>query len=103
MDFSIKDQGDEKQIALSGTFTFADNKKFKQMMAAINDKYIKTVALDFAAVEFIDSGALGMLLLFRDECLSKHITVSLRAAQGQVDKIFKIAKFDQLFSVHGEK
>ena len=86
-------------MLLSGTFTFVDNMKFKQMMAALNEKRARAVMLDFGGVEFIDSGALGMLLLFRDECQKKNISVSLSEAHGQVEKIFAIAHFDQLFSV----
>src|ERR1700722_7830333 len=101
MDFTIEGKGDEQRIKLSGQFTFADNQKFKQMMAAVGAKPAKAVTLDFDAVEFIDSGALGMLLLFRDECQQKHISVRLDAARGQVQKIFAIARFDQLFAKKG--
>jgi len=103
MDFSIEGQGDEKRVVLSGNFTFADNQKFKQMMAALGKTPVKAVTLDFAAVEFIDSGALGMLLLFRDDCQSRQIPMSIHAAHGQVKKIFMLSKFDQLFSMSGEK
>jgi anti-anti-sigma factor len=103
MNFSVDDHNNEKHIALSGSFTFADHRIFKQIMAAIGDKDIKAVTLDFSAVEFIDSGALGMLLLLRDECQSRHIPVALQAAQGQVNKVFMIAKFDQIFSMRRAK
>jgi anti-anti-sigma factor len=101
MDFIIKDEKGGKRVILSGQFTFADNNKFKEMMEALNKASAKTIVLDFADVNFIDSGALGMLLLFRDEYRQKHIRVSLEAARGQVEKIFTISKFDQLFSGDG--
>ena len=101
MDFTIEDKGHEKRVLLSGSFTFADNQKFKEMMAAATEKLVKAIALDFNAVEFIDSGALGMLLLFREECQPRQISLSLNSAQGQVKKIFAIARFDQLFAAAG--
>lgn len=98
MDFTIQDDGDGKRVLLSGQFTFADNAKFKQMMAALEKTPAKAVILNFSGVDFIDSGALGMLLLFRDEYQKKKISVTLEKARGQVEKIFTIARFDQLFS-----
>jgi len=99
MDFVIEGQGDEKRVVLSGALTFVDNQKFKQLMASLEENPAKAVTLDFTAVEFIDSGALGMLLLFCEQCQSKNISLSLHAPQGQVKKIFMLSKFDQLFSM----
>jgi len=103
MKFTIDGSDDKKHIALFGNFTFADNQQFKEMMAELDHDPVKAVTLDFAGVEFIDSGALGMLLLFRDRCQSRHINLSLHSAHGQVKKTFLIARFDQLFAMRGAK
>lgn len=98
MDFTVTTQNKEKHFALSGQFTFADNVKFRQITEALKEGGINAVVMDFSSVTFIDSAGLGMLLLFRDECQHHKIPVSIHTATGQVEKIFAISKFDQLFS-----
>lgn len=100
MDFTTTQRDYERHIQLSGQFTFADSPKFKQIIELVQEKGIEAVEIDFHDVDFIDSAGLGMLLLFRDECQSRRISVSLHSARGQVEKIFMISKFDQLFSMN---
>jgi len=50
-------------------------------------------------ITFIDSAALGMLLLLRDRCQNTHTPISIIGAHGQAEKVMKIAKFDQLFTM----
>lgn len=99
MECSIASHPHEKRVTLSGQFTFADNHKFKQIIDALGDEGVKSVSLDFGGVEFIDSAGLGMLLLLRDECQNRNISITISSVKGQVEKIFMISKFDQLFSM----
>jgi anti-anti-sigma factor len=99
VEFSTISHADEKRIALSGQFTFTDNQRFKQIIESLNEPQLKTVVIDFSGVEFIDSAGLGMLLLLRDTCQEKKLSLEIHSAHGQVEKIFMISKFDQLFSM----
>lgn len=100
MDFASSHLNNELKILLSGQLTFSDAQKFKQVLELATQDGMRAVTLDFLNVTFIDSAGLGMLLLLRDQCQNKHIPVSIAGAQGQVEKIFMISKFDQLFSIH---
>jgi HptB-dependent secretion and biofilm anti anti-sigma factor len=99
MECTIISEPNEKRVVLSGQFTFADNHKFKQIIDSLNDPGLKAIALDFGTVDFIDSAGLGMLLLLRDECQNRNISITINSVRGQVEKIFMISKFDQLFSM----
>lgn len=99
MDFTIQSNNSGIRVKLSGQFTFTDNQKFKHVLELLNQEGLRFLELDFSGVTFIDSAGLGMLLLLRDNCQNKHISVSLHSAQGQVAKVFMISKFDQLFSI----
>jgi anti-anti-sigma factor len=87
------------KFELSGTFTFADNKSFKTILDHAEDTSIHQIELDFSAVTFIDSAALGMLLLLRDRCQQTHKPIILSRTHGQVDKVMRISRFDQLFTL----
>lgn len=87
------------QIVMQGQFTFSDNIAFREILNEFDSKAIKHLSINFSEVDFIDSAGLGMLLLLRDECEQKEATISLEAATGQVEKIFLVSKFDQLFTL----
>lgn len=99
MDYTTQISGNELHVALKGQFTYADNQKFKAIVDATQKNNPRQVTLNFAQVDFIDSAGLGMLLLLRDLCQNKHIPVCIEAASGQVERIFMISKFDQLFTL----
>jgi len=98
MDYTVTDMGTQKRIEMAGRFTFADNQKFRKIIGMLSGDASSAIAFDFAGVEFIDSAGLGMMLLFRDECMKRKVALSISGACGQVEKIFKISKFDQIFS-----
>ena len=99
MDFAIHNNNSNVRIVIRGQFTFTDNQKFKSILEIIDQEGLHSLDLDFSEVSFIDSAGLGMLLLLRDRCQNKHITISINSAHGQVEKVFLISKFDQLFSM----
>jgi len=101
MEYAVISQTNEKRVMMCGQFTFSDNLKFKQILDLLSDDGVKHMTLDFGDIDFIDSAGLGMLLLLRDACQSRNVALSITSAHGQVQKIFLISKFDQLFSMIG--
>ena len=63
MDYESSRSADKVQVNLRGEFTFADNDVFQAMVRDVIDSRSKHIALNFAALEFIDSAALSMLLV----------------------------------------
>ena len=83
---------------MSGQFTFNHNQKFKQLLPLLDTLQVRAITINLRGVEFIDSSGLGMLLLLRDECVKRDLGITLQQAQGQVEKILTISKFDQIFA-----
>lgn len=100
MDYTISTNANIASIQLSGQFTFSDTQNFKQILELVGGNHTKSISLNFENVTFIDSAGMGMLLLLRDECQANKINISIHSTHGQVEKIFYISKFDQLFSIH---
>lgn len=99
MEYSVTAPDHTTSIKLKGQFTFTDAQKFKDILDLLDKSEIKEMSLDFSEITFIDSACMGMLLLLRDECQSRDIFLNIHSINGQVEKIFSISKFDQIFAV----
>ena len=100
MNIESSQVGTEFVIKLSGRFEFHTQNDFRESYTlALKNAEIKTIILNLSKVEYLDSSALGMLLLFKAsaEMENKHIIIS--AASKNVMEIFEIAKFNHLFNM----
>lgn len=99
MEYVNTANGDIMELSLKGRFTFADNKTFVGLLDNMANQNFSKVVIDLANVEFIDSAALGVLLLARDRCEKSSMILLLRNPTGQVKQMFKISKFNDLFQI----
>lgn len=100
MDCSIFSKDNNTIIKMSGQFTFSDTQKFKEILDMVSERKTRSLSLDFLDVSFIDSSGMGMMLLLRDEAKAKQIPLNIISPQGQVEKIFRISKFYDIFSIN---
>jgi HptB-dependent secretion and biofilm anti anti-sigma factor len=84
---------------VSGRMTHKDHKAFRDILGHINNGAAARVVFDLAKVEFMDSSALGMLLIVRDAVTQNQREVVLRGANGQVENLMKVAKLHKYFTV----
>ncbi|MBI1275210.1 STAS domain-containing protein [bacterium] len=85
-------------FVFKGAFTFSDHEDIKGVLDACQPP-VEQVTLDFRAVNFVDSAALGMLLLVKDEAEKHSIKLSIRGAQEQPMQMFQISRFNELFDL----
>ena len=86
-------------IAVQGRFDFSAHKDFRESYEALPlppEKY----AIDMSDAVYIDSSALGMLLLLRDHAGGDQAEVEIVNCSADVKKILTISNFDQLFTIH---
>jgi anti-anti-sigma factor len=99
MDFSFDGSDGALLIAVQGRMTHADYKGFRDILARINQDKPGRVVFDLAQVSFIDSSALGMLLIVRDAVQPDKRDVVLRNAHGQVENLIKVGKLNKFFTI----
>ncbi len=87
-------------VTFSGRFTFSDHSKFRAILAQFSEKNVNQVIFHMAGLEFVDSAALGMLLLALDESEKHNKLLVITGATGQVKKMFEVARFDSLFMMN---
>lgn len=86
-------------VSLAGKFTFSDHLEFRNLLQQIADNNVTQVVLHMENVDFVDSAALGMLLLALDESEKHQKRLVISGAVGQVKKMFDMARFNTIFNM----
>ncbi|RLA19459.1 MAG: anti-anti-sigma factor [Gammaproteobacteria bacterium] len=89
--------GQEAVIKIAGRFDFGEHQAFKTACDACTTAQKYT--LDLRATEYVDSSALGMLLILRDKVGGDKGRVKILNASPEVKKVLTIANFEKLFTV----
>lgn len=95
----ISTDGAEVTISVTGRFDFSAHKDFRESYEQVPDRPERfTVNLRDAI--YLDSSALGMLLLLRDHANNLSAKVEIINCTPDVRKILTISNFEQLFAIH---
>lgn len=95
---SIKD-GDAL-VKLTGRFDFNAHRDFRAAYEPLMDNAaVRLVTIDLAGVDYLDSSALGMLLMIRDKAGATNKKLTLAHAQSGVRQVLDIANFGKLFQI----
>ncbi|CAA6605719.1 Anti-sigma-factor antagonist [Rhodospirillaceae bacterium LM-1] len=95
MQHNIQASAGDRLVAISGRITSRDYDAFKGLLSMFDEAGVQRVVFDLSQVEFIDSSALGMIMLVRDKAKSKGATLTLQGVKGQVKRLMDVVKFDQ--------
>ena len=100
MQVSVASADGRSVIRLLGRFDFNSHREFREAVdKALGAEDSSEVAVDLGSVEYLDSSALGMLLMLRDKAHGAGKTVSLANCRGAVRQVLDIANFGKLFSI----
>lgn len=85
-------------ITIDGRFDFAVHQDFR---AAYENAAIEPLSycVDMTTTNYLDSSALGMLLLLRDHAGGDSAQITIVNCNDDVKKILKISNFEQLFTI----
>lgn len=87
-------------LKLTGRFDFNSHRDFRGAYEPlIADAQVRAINVDMAAVEYLDSSALGMLLMLRDKTSAAGKGLVLVNARGAVRQVLDIANFGKLFKI----
>ena len=99
MEFTIVENGTSLEVALSGSFSFADNDKVLALVNAFDTSEKKRTTVSLERLESIDSAGLGMLIILNDAAQLRGVGFSIRGARGQVKRMLEITEFDSMVQV----
>ncbi|MEY8213282.1 MAG: STAS domain-containing protein [Colwellia sp.] len=100
MTVSSKFSGDGKQfvIVIAERFDFSLHQKFCDTYKSVTNQELRYV-LDLRQTEYIDSSALGMILLLKDHVQLYSGSLTISKPNETVKKILEIAQFQQLMTI----
>lgn len=89
-------------LSLQGRFDFSQYSVFKEEQSQVLAKTeVERIVLDFGRLQYLDSAALGVMLVLLDRARESGKTVSIRGAHGVVREILDVAHFDRMFDIEG--
>jgi anti-anti-sigma factor len=96
----ISHDGMTVQININGRFDFRLSQQFRNAYRKIPDHEGVTFHVDLRNTHYIDSSALGMMLLLREYAKCRGGSVIIDSPSEQIDKLLKVANFEQLFVIN---
>ena len=99
MEYRLSDTAHGPMAILTGRFTHADRDEFSYALKELDARQGQRLTFDLSGVEFIDSAALAMILLVRQQAAQANREVALRGARGQVSGLIALTRFSQMFLI----
>lgn len=95
---SASDNGRALTINIEGRFDFSAHQDFRESYESA-DASPEEYCVDMKDTTYLDSSALGMLLLLRDHAGGDTANIKIVNCNPDVKKILTISNFEQLFSI----
>lgn len=86
-------------ISVSERFDFSMQQDFRNSYKSAGTG-LSDVILDLSKADYMDSSALGMLLLLKQHADEKKVSIKIRNPSQAVLKILQMANFDKLFTIN---
>lgn len=88
--------GSEVTISIDGRFDFGLQKDFR---ASYENLQAKRFIVNLMNTEYMDSSALGMLLMMREHVGGSHADITLKNCSNDIKTILNVANFQSLFKI----
>ncbi len=95
---TVSDGGDKVTISVAGKFDFQLYDEFRASYADTAGTGVEYI-VDLSDTEYLDSSALGMLLLLREHAGGEDSKIEITQASPEVRKILDVANFGKLFKI----
>ena len=93
----LSDDGQQLTISVSGRFDFSAHQDFRQAYERAG--VVRQYVVDLRDTEYIDSSALGMLLLLRDHAGGDAADIRISHCSSYMRRVLSISNFEQLFRI----
>ncbi|WP_020209471.1 STAS domain-containing protein [Gilvimarinus chinensis] len=95
---TLSGDGSELQVVIKGRFDFSSHQDFRGTYENLPQKPSRYI-IDMQDTAYLDSSALGMLLLLRDYAGGDNSDIQIINTSADVKRILTISNFEQLFSI----
>ncbi|WP_137936352.1 STAS domain-containing protein [Chitinivorax sp. B] len=96
----VEYEGKVAKVILAGQFDFNSHRDFRQCCeTVIANPEVNEVQIDFQRVTYLDSSALGMLLLVKEKVNAANKSLALVNCKDTVRQVLEIACFGKIFTI----
>lgn len=96
---SVSPDGKTLTIEVDGRFDASSLDEFRKCYEDVSDGAPMCYNVDLKNAVYLDSSALGMLLVLRDYAGGENAKIAISNCSPEVKKIFSISSFEQLFTI----
>lgn len=101
LNINVSAIGNTAIMYLSGHFSFGAHREFKAAYKnQLENSKIGNIVIDLSGVKYLDSSALGMLLLLRDHVQAASKSLTLSRPSQIAEQTFDIAGFHKMFTIN---
>ncbi len=93
----VSDDGSSLNIKVNGRFDFNDHQDFRAAYECVQKD--ASFTLDMADTEYMDSSALGMLLMLREHAGGEGANIRITNCRDELKNVLTIANFQKLFDI----
>lgn len=97
MSITTSTEGNKQVINIQGRFDFSVQAEFRKAYEQVATA--SNFSLNFASADYMDSSALGMLLLLRDYAGGDTAKIELINCRSEIRNILEISNFQKLFKI----
>lgn len=95
---TISPDGRHVDIQIGGRFDFSEHRAFRAAYGKAELKGAR-VTVDLSAAEYMDSSALGMLLVLRERAGGDQSDITLKGVRKEIQQVLAVSRFEQLFRI----
>lgn len=100
MQVNLSIQQDKAVMSLNGRFDFNSHRDFRNAYdELLKNAVVKSLEINLNGVDYLDSSALGMLLLLKERTSAAKIELALSNCQGMVKQVLDVANFGKIFTI----
>lgn len=100
MAINIQIRNRSARISMAGRFDFKVHRDFKDAYTPLLDNAaVHEIEIEMSKVNYMDSSALGMLILLNERANAANKTVVLLNASGAVSQLLEVANFSRIFNI----
>ncbi len=88
------------RINMFGRFDFQVHREFKDAYTPLIDNAeVKEIEVEMSKVDYLDSSALGMLMLLNERARAVNKPITLLNTSGVVSQVLAVANFSKIFNI----
>jgi len=100
MAINVQIQGNVARIDMYGRFDFQVHREFKDAYTPLLDNSaVREIEIEMSRVDYLDSSALGMLMLLNERAKAVSKPVTLLNTSGVVSQVLGVANFSKIFNI----